>query len=82
MGTVQTSHYCATCQRQTLHTKDRINHILHLILSLLTVGLWAIFVWIPLGGKNSATRSRCTVCGSKPGLASIKGPGNDKRPPA
>jgi hypothetical protein len=26
----------------------RPNHILHLILSLVTAGLWALFVWLPL----------------------------------
>jgi hypothetical protein len=68
---IQTSHYCATCQRQTLHTKERVNHVLHLILSVLTVGLWLI-VWGALGLGNSAERTRCTVCGSKPGLGSLK----------
>lgn len=68
---IQTSHYCATCQRQTLHSKERVNHVLHLILSVLTVGLWVI-VWAILGASNSAERTRCTVCGSKPGLGSAK----------
>jgi hypothetical protein len=72
MSTVQTQHYCATCGRQTLHTKERINHVLHLLLSIVTVGIWALVVWIPLGMKNSASRTRCTVCGSKPGLESLK----------
>lgn len=26
----------------------RPNHVLHLLLSVLTVGIWAIFVWLPL----------------------------------
>lgn len=26
----------------------RINHLLHLVLTLLTVGLWGLFVWLPL----------------------------------
>jgi ribosomal protein S14 len=72
MTRIQTSNYCATCGRQTLHTKDRVNHVLHLLLSIVTVGLWAVFVWIPLGMKNSAARTRCSVCGSKPGLESLK----------
>jgi hypothetical protein len=71
VSTVQTSHYCATCGRQTLHTKERVNHILHLILSVLTAGLW-IPVWIFLGATNSAERTRCSVCGSKPGLGTLK----------
>lgn len=71
MGTVQASHYCATCQRQTLHTKPRINNILHLILSVLTLGIWAVLVWIPLGIKNRSTRTRCMVCGTKPSIESL-----------
>ncbi|MBK5220174.1 MAG: hypothetical protein JJE35_10380 [Thermoleophilia bacterium] len=33
----------------------RPNHLLHLILSIITAGLWAIFVWLPLvifGGEK------------------------------
>lgn len=72
MSVVETSTYCSTCQRHTLHHKQRVNHVLHLILSVLTAGLWAVFVWLPLGAKNSATRMRCTVCGNKPGLATAR----------
>lgn len=67
---IQTSHYCATCQRQTLHVKPRINNVLHLVLSVLTVGIWLV-VWAALGLGNSAERARCSVCGSKPGLAAV-----------
>lgn len=70
MSTVQTSHYCATCQRQTLHSKEKPNHLLHLVLSVLTVGIWAIFVWLPATLKPE--RGRCTFCGSKPGVESLK----------
>jgi hypothetical protein len=38
----------------------RPNHILHLILSLLTLFLWAIFVWLPIcifGGEKRRTLS-------------------------
>jgi hypothetical protein len=33
----------------------RHNHILHLLLSIITAGLWALFVWLPLslfGGEK------------------------------
>lgn len=36
----------------------RPNHILHLILTLLTAGLWGLFVWLPLcvfGGVKRKT---------------------------
>lgn len=34
----------------------RPNHLLHLVLSLVTVGLWALFVWLPLGLFSKETR--------------------------
>lgn len=72
MSVIQTSAYCATCGRQTLHTKQRINHVLHLLLTIITAGLWGLFVWLPLGLTNSSRRAMCTSCGSKPGFASFK----------
>ncbi len=46
------------------HAKPRINNTLHLILSVLTLGLWAL-VWITLGAINSTRRPMCTTCGSQ-----------------
>jgi hypothetical protein len=66
VSVVQTSGYCPVCQRQSLFIKPRINHVLHLILSILTVGIWALFVWLPLGFINSGKRPRCQTCGSTP----------------
>lgn len=37
-----------TSQQIVVVKGKKPNHILHLILSLLTLGLWAIFVWLPL----------------------------------
>lgn len=59
----QTSSYCKTCGKQTLHTKQTPNHILHLLLSLVTLGLWLI-VWLIIVVANSGKRPRCSVCGS------------------
>lgn len=39
----------------TLVKGRRPNHLLHLVLSIITGGLWAIFVWLPLcifGGEK------------------------------
>lgn len=36
----------------------RVNHVLHLILSILTLGTWALLVWLPLslfGGEKRYT---------------------------
>lgn len=53
---------CRTCGKPTLHLIERPNHILHLLLSVLLLGLWLI-VWflVTLGEKKAA----CTVCGTR-----------------
>ena len=62
MPTDNIMYPCPVCQKQTVHIKKRINHILHLLLSVLFIGLWLI-VWIGIavfGTRNPV----CTVCGS------------------
>lgn len=61
--TASTAH-CQVCDRQTLFHKQRINHVLHLILTIVTVGVWGLLVWLPLGIINSTRRPRCTLCGT------------------
>jgi hypothetical protein len=61
MPTKQTMEYCEKCGKQTLHIVQAVNHILHLLLSVVTGGFW-IIVWICIGitsGKGS-----CTICGT------------------
>lgn len=36
----------------------RTNHVFHLIMTLLTVGLWAPFVWLPVGMYNSSQAAK------------------------
>ena len=62
--TKQSSSYCQSCGKVTLHAKEGISNLLHLVLSIVTVGLW-IPVWIFLGMKSAGSRSRCQVCGTK-----------------
>lgn len=68
MSVSQSSHYCATCGQQRLFVKQKPNHVLHLILSVLTVGIWALFVWIPLTMIAASKGARCTTCGQKPSI--------------
>ncbi|MDQ2983526.1 MAG: hypothetical protein M3R70_06330 [Actinomycetota bacterium] len=58
------SAYCPTCEKQTLHARDGLSNVLHLILTICTLGVWLI-VWLFLGMKNSGSRTRCQTCGSK-----------------
>ena len=73
MGVVQSTAYCATCQRQSRFEKPRINHVLHLILSVLTIGFWAILVWLPLGVINAARKPKCSTCGMAEGKKAAGG---------
>jgi hypothetical protein len=66
VSVVQSSAFCHTCGKQSLFQKPRVNHVLHLILTVLTLGLWG-FVWLTLGILNSSKGSRCVTCGMKQG---------------
>lgn len=59
MPTKQLMQHCNHCGRPTLHIQQTPNHLLHLVLTILTAGIWLI-VWI----FTKSTRPTCTVCGS------------------
>lgn len=56
------SGFCERCQKQGVVFRKRPNHILHLILSVLTGGIW-IIVWLLLSLKVGGWR--CAACGSE-----------------
>jgi hypothetical protein len=58
----QKSSFCERCERMTLFQKRGINHVLHLILSVPTLGLWGL-VWIVLAMTKSAEPYYCSRCG-------------------
>ena len=60
MATRTTQRYCLSCDRPVLAEKQRPSHVLHLILTLLTAGLWLI-VWLLLSLPSTP---RCPHCGS------------------
>jgi len=60
MAEIRGSMFCSTCRRQTASIRPRANHILHLILSLLSCGWW-VPVWLLCALLPGA--ARCTVCG-------------------
>lgn len=63
MGTKTTGKYCRTCQREVLAQKNTPNHILHLLLTLVTAGIWGI-VWLIIVLTNVGGY-RCTNCGNR-----------------
>ena len=54
--------YCPNCGKQVMLRQDDCNHILHLILTLLTGGFWLI-VWVCVG--SFGRKWRCSQCGSE-----------------
>ncbi len=64
MSTHQTMMRCKACGKQTVHIQERANHVLHLLLTLLSLGVW-IPIWFlcSLSGPP-----RCTSCGRKKGI--------------
>ena len=55
------SGYCKQCKDQRKVERKGTNHILHLLLSILTAGIWLI-VWIGIAIKFGGWR--CERCGS------------------
>ena len=61
MAHQERSGFCGICNKRVLVRRKGTNHVLHLILSILTAGLWVI-VWIFASIKFGGWR--CTQCGS------------------
>lgn len=62
MSMIQTQKYCRTCGQKRLFVKPGTNHILHLLLTVITLGCW-IVIWILDGLCHALSRGRCTQCG-------------------
>jgi hypothetical protein len=54
--------YCKGCNRQVMIRRRGTNHILHLLLTLCTFGIWLV-VWVLAGIKIGGWR--CSTCGRK-----------------
>ncbi|MEQ6916564.1 hypothetical protein [Halomonas aquatica] len=54
--------FCQECNKYTLVKRKGVSHILHLLLSIFTIGAW-VFVWIGLAIFNIGGW-RCQTCGS------------------
>ena len=61
MGTKTTGKTCWHCKTEVLAQKNTPNHILHLILSIVTLGLW-LPVWLIISLVNIGGY-RCPECG-------------------
>lgn len=55
--------YCQGCRRDRPFEREGISHLFHLIVSVVTAGLW-LPIWLALFLYHSAfTRYRCRDCG-------------------
>ena len=63
MSQKQDSRFCAHCAKQTMAIGNKPNHLLHLALSVVTVGVWVIVWALVLVGSIGGYR--CTQCGAK-----------------
>ena len=64
VGMYRSAGWCFSCGRQTVMVKPRVNHLLHLALSVVTLGLW-LLVWAALGFRNSERPPYCESCGTE-----------------
>lgn len=62
MGTRHAPGYCHHCGRTVLAVANTPSHVLHLLLSVVTAGLW-IPVWIVIALATDS-RGRCPDCGN------------------
>lgn len=53
---------CTCCNKATLHTVEGCNHVLHLLLTFFTGGLWLI-PWIIVAICSG--KANCTECGKE-----------------
>lgn len=56
------SKHCKRCGEQILAQRPGVNHILHLVMSVITGGLWLI-IW--LGSMIRIGGWRCSRCGKR-----------------
>jgi hypothetical protein len=59
--------YCNACQKNVMAQSNKPNHVLHLILTVVTAGLWGL-VWLLLAA-GAIGGYRCTQCGQAVGGA-------------
>ena len=62
MGQKHAQRWCPNCERNVLAVKDAPNHVLHLLLSVITFGVW-IVGWAAASLASDWRGWRCSDCG-------------------
>lgn len=63
MNAQSARRYCPEDNRYVLAVRNKPSHVLHLLLSIITVGFW-IPVWVVIAMFSDAGY-RCPICGGK-----------------
>ncbi len=71
MATEEARGFCPECGRNVLIRRPGTNHLLHLILAIITGGLW-IPIWLLCSIRTGGWR--CTNCGARVGGETSKAP--------
>lgn len=58
--------WCPYCESTRLFTRPAPTHLIHLVITLFTCGLW-ILVWFAVSISCAFGRWTCNVCGCEPG---------------
>jgi hypothetical protein len=79
MATHQIMSYCRDCKKNTIHLQPATAHVLHLLLAIISFGVW-IPVWLLVVASNNSQAS-CTDCGRARGLFdSGRAPASEETP--
>lgn len=62
MGQKQEMIKCTECEKMTMHIRTGTNNILHLILTIVTVGFWSVVWSIMLAIQKNP---QCIECGNE-----------------
>ena len=60
--------HCPNCDQVQPHNTTKVNHILHLLLTIFTAGLWLI-VWLGVSVTFGKRKATCAGCGFTPRTA-------------
>jgi len=63
MSSQQVMKYCRRCANSTIHVGPGTSHVLHFLLSLVTVGIW-LPIWFLVHISN-ASQMKCGQCGGR-----------------
>ena len=75
--TYEALRYCPKCKKNVNSWRPKPAHLLHLILSIITLGGWFIY-WVLMSASNRAGGWHCYICGSRTGQAhSTPAPASD-----